>query len=169
MVNEVKEVITFWNNPITLIAAGAIIGFITSSAKDFITHYVQSKKAKSDLSLKQLDELFLLLFKNSNMIRKTLPTLLSNLPAKDDFDDSGARLGFIIRVYFPRLLNKYQEYLKVGSEFHTYQISLAKKYAVTSNLSSAISEQDYQKKHIAFETLYSELCTLIVEEAKKYE
>jgi len=166
--DEIKGVSTFWSNPITLIAAGAIIGFITSTAKDFINHCIQSKKAKNELALKRLDELFVSLFKNANTIRKTLPNILSNSTSADNFDDSNARLGFIIRVYFPSMLSDYQNYIQKAIEFSTYQTALALTIE-KKDILTVQSNQDYKDKHLAFEKLYGDMCTLIVEKAKEYK
>ena len=165
---EVKEAVSFWSNPITLIAAGAIIGFIPTATKDFIGYFVQSKKTKNELSLKRLDELFILISKNANTIRKTLSTILSNAPVKDEFDDTGARMGFIVRVYFPSIFPQYQAYVKQAGLFTFYQIALSQKIS-KDELLNIQNTKEFQEKHKTFETLYGELCTLIVEEAKKYE
>ena len=162
--DEVKEALTFWSNPITLIAAGAIIGFIPS----IVGYFVKSNKDKKDLILKQLDELFILISRNANTIRKTLSTIVSNAPVKDEFDDTAARMGFLVRVYFPSIYPRYQAYIKAAGLFTFYQVALSQKLS-NSELLNIQSSKEFQEKHKAFETLYGELCTLIVDEAKKHE
>lgn len=145
-----------------MLGVGTVIGFTASIAKDFINNYINKKEKEKNLTLKHLDEIFVLLYKYSMTARKTLLNLKNTHSTKKEFDDTGARLGFLIRVYFPCIHEEYKSLLKSSSDYILYQIEVSQENVMLNkNKLSALSQ--------SFETKYANLCTSIIEKAKEYK
>jgi hypothetical protein len=89
-----------------LLILGAIIGFIASIAKDYFVEKTKKKYKDIDFKREKLEELFILASRIFNESIK--PIELRN---KIEDKDAGAKVGLIIRFYFPSIHKNYQEYL----------------------------------------------------------
>ena len=159
--DEIKEISTIINHPITLLGVGAIIGFILSLAKDFFNYFIQSKKIKKDLALKRLDEIFCLLSQNYSSAIKVYARSIGSESSDESFNNATSKIAFSIRVHFPDLHKQYSEYISKTSNYMTIQIQ-------ASDDKSILGSDEYKNIQKDFTSTYGDMCTAIVEKAKEY-
>jgi len=123
------------------LGAGGLIGFLSAVGKDFILEKTKNKTKQKDFKRQKLEEIFILMDKVSQETIKPLKY-------KNSLDGVGAKLGMIIRFYFPELKNDYYKFLKVFQK-------LSQKTITTEEI------ETYFKAHQVF-------INKIVEESKKY-
>jgi len=85
---------------------GGLIGFLSAIGKDFLLESSKNKNKIKEFKKEKLEEIFILM-------DKLFQESLKPLKYKGSIDGFGARLGMIIRFYFPDLLQDYQKFLKV--------------------------------------------------------
>jgi hypothetical protein len=85
---------------------GGLIGFLSAIGKDFLLESSNNKNKIKEFKKEKLEEIFILM-------DKVFQESLLPLKYKGSLDGIGARLGMIIRFYFPDLLQDYQKFVKV--------------------------------------------------------
>lgn len=90
---------------ITLILGG-LIGFLSAIGKDLLLEKKKNQIKIKDFKRQKLEEIFLLMDQISREAIKPLKY-------KDSLDGVGAKLGMIIRFYFPELNTDYDQFIQV--------------------------------------------------------
>ncbi len=131
---------------IFILVVGAVIGFLTSVAKDLIIANKKDKEKKKQFKREKLEELFVILDKFNDSVMKPI-NQFSSLEEK-------AKLGMIIRFYFSdELQDSYKTLLSASTEV------LKVKLENNNHL-----DMYYQR----FMPEYQKLLSKITEESKKY-
>ena len=107
------------------LGAGGLIGFLSAVGKDFILEKTKNKTKQKDFKRQKLEEIFILMDKVSQETIKPLKY-------KNSLDGVGAKLGMIIRFYFPELKNDYHKFLKIFQEISQKTITLDKSQKLTT-------------------------------------
>jgi len=113
--------------------------------------FIENKKRKNklkDFKRQKLEEVFILM--DLVLQENIKPIIHRSLP-----QDTGARIGMIIRFYFPSLNQEYNEYIELFKKINTEALQ---------NLEQIVSQDimmEYTKKHKLF-------VDKIVVESKKY-
>jgi len=131
------------------LGAGGLIGFLSAIGKDFILENNKKKAKIKDFKRQKLEEIFILMDKVSQETIKPLKY-------KNSLDGVGAKLGMIIRFYFPELNNDYHIFLKIFQKISQKTITLDENTSLTTEEIAT-----YYKAHQVF-------INKIVEESKKY-
>jgi hypothetical protein len=90
---------------ITLILGG-LIGFLSAIGKDLLLEKKKNQIKIKDFKRQKLEEIFLLM---DQVTREAIKPL----KYKDSLDGVGAKLGMIIRFYFPELNTSYDQFIQV--------------------------------------------------------
>jgi len=132
----------------TLIVGG-FIGFVSAVGKDFILENKKSKEKIKDFKRQKLEKVFILM-------DKVTQETIKPLKYKNSLDGVGARLGMIIRFYFPELNSDYHNFLKVFQKISQKTLTLDNNVSLTTEeiLTYYKAHQDFINK--------------IVDESKKY-
>lgn len=155
--------ITFFSNPVFLVIIGAFIGFVPAVGKDYINLHWKSRKTKNDLALNHLNEIFVLLSKSSSNVRKTIIDIMDKEKTRNnDFNDTSARLSFLIRVYFLNIFEQYQDYIKKSTAFGFYQIQVSQKTV-------QLEKNEFTQLSMDFENSLIKISDIIIKEASKYK
>ena len=128
---------------------GGLIGFLSAIGKDLILENNKNKVKVKNFKRQKLEEIFILMDKISQETIKPLKY-------KNSLDGVGAKLGMIIRFYFPELNDDYHKFLQVFQEVSQKTITLDEDKILTQEEITA-----YFKAHQIF-------INKIVEESKKY-
>lgn len=132
----------------TLIVGG-FIGFTSAVGKDFLLENKKSKEKMKDFKRQKLEDIFILMDKISQEAAKPLRY-------KNSFDGVGAKLGMIIRFYFPELNNDYHQFLEVFQKI----------FQKTMTLDEQISLP--QEEIATYYKAHQDFINKIVGESKKY-
>lgn len=163
-----------------LLIIGAIIGFLSATIKDFINHYIKSKKEKNALTLKRLEESFIYLSKSYTYSTKVFTKIINNDNNIEENTDS-IKLAFQIRTYFPVLMKEFNNLSTSNMNFSTFQINYAINFSQKINkegytkelfdklIKEYYSNQEYLKLYESFTTNYKNLCDAIIKETEKYQ
>ena len=133
---------------ITLLIGG-VIGFLSAVGKDFILENKKSKDKLKEFKRQKLEEVFVLM-------DKIAQETIKPLKYKNSLDRIGAKLGMIIRFYFPELGSDYHHFLKVFQNISQKTLTLDVHVSLTEEEIAT-----YYKAHQDF-------INKIVEESKKY-
>lgn len=128
---------------------GAIIGFLSAVGKDFLLEKSKNKLKTKEFKRQKLEEIFMLMDKVSQETIKPLKY-------KGSLDGVGAKIGMIIRFYFPELNNDYNKFIK------TFQETLIKTLTLDDN--TTLSTDDMSKYYAAHKLFIDK----VVIESKKY-
>ena len=85
---------------------GGLIGFLSAIGKDYLLEKSKNEIKIKDFKRQKLEEVFILMDKVSQETIKPLEY-------KNSLDGVGAKLGMIIRFYFPELKADYHQFLEV--------------------------------------------------------
>lgn len=85
---------------------GGLIGFLSAVGKDLLLERSKNITKTKDFKRQKLEEIFILMDKLSQETIKPLKY-------KGSLDGVGAKLGMIIRFYFPELNTDYKQFLQV--------------------------------------------------------
>ncbi len=131
------------------LGAGGLIGFLSAVGKDFFLEYNKNKIKIKDFKRQKLEEIFILMDKISQEAIKPLKY-------KNSLDGVGAKLGMIIRFYFPELNEDYNEFLQIFQKVSQKTITL------DENITLSTDEiRSYYEAHKIF-------INKVVAESKKY-
>ncbi|MDD3476400.1 MAG: hypothetical protein PHI38_05995 [Sulfurimonas sp.] len=128
---------------------GGLIGFLSAIGKDFILENNKKKAKIKDFKRQKLEEIFILMDKVSQETIKPLKY-------KNSLDGVGAKLGMIVRFYFPELNDDYDIFLKVFQTIYQKTITLDENISLTTEEIAT-----HYKAHQVF-------INKIVEESKRY-
>jgi hypothetical protein len=132
---------------ISILIVGGMIGFLSAVGKDFLLERNKSKAKNKEFKRQKLEEVFILMDQVSQEAIK--PLMLKNSTG-----DSGARIGMIIRFYFPSLTDDYNKFIQV------FQSIIPKTLSDNTKL-TAEEMETYYEAHQVFQSR-------VVEESKKY-
>jgi hypothetical protein len=128
---------------------GGLVGFLSAIGKDIIIENKKNGAKLKEFKRQKLEEIFILMDKVSQETIKPLKY-------KNSLDGVGAKLGMIIRFYFPELNNDYHIFLKVFQKISQKTITLDENISLTTEEIAT-----YYKAHQVF-------INKIVKESKKY-
>lgn len=132
---------------IATLIVGGLIGFLSAVGKDFLLEKNKSKAKNKEFKRQKLEEVFILMDQVSQEAIK--PLMLKNSTS-----DSGARIGMIIRFYFPSLNDDYNKFIQI------FQSIIPK--TLSDNTKLTVEEiKTYYEAHRIFQAR-------VVEESKKY-
>lgn len=169
------------NEQAYLLIIGAIIGFLSATLKDFINHYLKSKKEKDALALKRLEESFIYLSKSYSYCTKIFTKNIDNSRNNNIEENTDSiKLAFQIRTYFPELMKEFNNFSTSYNDFGSFQISKAIEFNQTIKsqgyseklfdelFKNYYSDKEYFKLYESFIIDYKNLCDAIIKETKKY-
>jgi hypothetical protein len=128
---------------------GGLIGFLSAIGKDFILEKSKNIIKTKDFKRQKLEEIFILMDKVSQETIKPLKY-------KGSLDGVGAKLGMIIRFYFPELNADYKQFLQV------FQSTSQKTISFDDNISLS------QEEIFAYYEAHRIFIDKVVKESKKY-
>jgi hypothetical protein len=131
------------------LGVGGLIGFLSAIGKDFFLEHNKNKIKIKDFKRQRLEEIFILM-------DKVTQETIKPLKYKNSLDGVGAKLGMIIRFYFPELNEDYNEFLQIFQEVSQKTITLDENVTLSTN--EIIS---YYEAHRVF-------INKVVEKSKKY-
>jgi hypothetical protein len=132
-----------------ILGAGGLVGFLSAIGKDIIIENKKNGAKLKEFKRQKLEEIFILMDKVSQETIKPLKY-------KNSLDGVGAKLGMIIRFYFPELNDDYHIFLKVFQKISQKTITLDENISLTTEEIAT-----YYKAHQVF-------INKIIEESKKY-
>jgi hypothetical protein len=132
-----------------ILGAGGLVGFLSAIGKDIIIENKKNGAKLKEFKRQKLEKIFILMDKVSQETIKPLKY-------KNSLDGVGAKLGMIIRFYFPELNNDYHIFLKVFQKISQKTITLDENISLTTEEIAT-----YYKAHQVF-------INKIVKESKKY-
>ena len=132
-----------------ILLLGGGIGFLSAIGKDFILEGTKNKNKAKDFKRQRLEDIFILMDKVSQETIKPLKY-------KNSLDGVGAKLGMIIRFYFPQLNEDYNKYLQIFQK--------VSQKTMTLDENSTLSTEEITKFYEAHRLFINK----IVEESKKY-
>lgn len=128
---------------------GGLIGFLSAIGKDFILENTKNKVKIKNFKREKLEEVFILM-------DKVTQETIKPLKYKNSLDGVGAKLGMIIRFYFPELNEDYNKFLQI------FQKISQKTMTLDENMTLSTDEiTTYYEAHRGF-------INKVVEESKKY-
>ncbi len=85
---------------------GGLLGFLSAIGKDFFLEKSKNKVKNKDFKRQKLEEIFILMDKVSQETIKPLRY-------KGSLEGVGAKIGMLVRFYFPHLNDDYNKFIKV--------------------------------------------------------
>lgn len=158
---------------------GGLIAFLSTTVKDYINDKRKKEQEKKELSLKRLDEAFFYLSKIYSQTNKIFTSIMEDKESIDTTKEASS-LSFIIRVYFPHLSKDYDKYIEIYLDYGQFQIKSAfniqelnkktnlKKEEYNNLIYNYYTSDNYIKKQKSFYEGYNSLCSLLIDEGKKY-
>lgn len=128
---------------------GGLIGFLSAVGKDLLLERSKHITKTKDFKRQKLEEVFILMDKLSQETIKPLKY-------KGSLDGVGAKLGMIIRFYFPELNTDYKQFLQV------FQSTSQK--TMTYDESISLSQEEIMAYYEAHRIFIDK----VVKESKKY-
>ncbi len=128
---------------------GGLIGFLSAIGKDLLLEKSKNIIKTKDFKRQKLEEIFILMDKVSQETIKPLKY-------KGSLDGVGAKLGMIVRFYFPELNTDYKEFLQV------FQSTSQKTMTYDENMSLS------QEEILAYYEAHRIFIDKVVKESKKY-
>jgi hypothetical protein len=128
---------------------GGLIGFLSAIGKDFFLEHNKNKVKIKDFKRQKLEEIFILM-------DKVTQETIKPLKYKKSLDGVGAKLGMIIRFYFPELNEDYKEFLQIFQKISQKTITLDENVTLSTHEITS-----YYEVHRVF-------INKVVEESKKY-
>ncbi len=98
---------------------GGLIGFLSAIGKDFILENTKNKVKIKSFKREKLVEVFILM-------DKVTQETIKPLKYKNSLDGVGAKLGMIIRFYFPELNEDYNKFLQIFQKISQKTMTLSK-------------------------------------------
>ena len=90
---------------ITLLMGG-LLGFLSAIGKGFLLEKSKNKLKTKDFKRQKLEEIFILM-------DKVLQETVKPLRYKGSLEGVGAKIGMLIRFYFPHLNDDYNKFIKI--------------------------------------------------------
>lgn len=133
---------------LTLIVGG-LLGFLSAVGKDVLLEKSKNKLKTKDFKRQKLEEIFILMDKVSHETVKPLRY-------QGSLDGVGAKIGMLIRFYFPHLNDEYNKYIQIFQEtvLRTFEL----------NERESLSTEELTKYYNAHRLFINEVVT----ESKKY-
>ena len=128
---------------------GGLIGFLSAIGKDFILESTKNKVKIKNFKREKLEEIFILM-------DKVTQETIKPLKYKNSLDGVGAKLGMIIRFYFPELNEDYNKFLQIFQKVSQKTITLDENVTLSTD-----EITNYYEAHRVF-------INKVVEESKKY-
>ncbi len=128
---------------------GGLIGFLSAIGKDFFLEHNKNKIKIKDFKRQKLEEIFILM-------DKVTQETIKPLKYKNSLDGAGAKLGMIIRFYFPELNEDYNKFLQIFQKVSQKTMTLDENVTLSTNEITS-----YYEAHRVF-------INKVVEESKKY-
>jgi hypothetical protein len=128
---------------------GGLIGFLSAIGKDLLLEKSKNIIKTKDFKRQKLEEIFILMDKVSQETIKPLKY-------KGSLVGVGAKLGMIVRFYFPELNTDYKEFLQV------FQSTSQKTMTYDENMSLS------QEEILAYYEAHRIFIDKVVKESKKY-
>lgn len=128
---------------------GGLIGFLSAIGKDLLLEKSKNIIKTKDFKRQKLEEIFILMDKVSQETIKPLKY-------KGSLDGVGAKLGMIVRFYFPELNTDYKQFLQV------FQSTSQKTMTYDENISLS------QEEILAYYEAHRIFIDKVVKESKKY-
>ncbi|MGB5965659.1 MAG: hypothetical protein WBF77_09050 [Sulfurimonadaceae bacterium] len=128
---------------------GGLIGFLSAIGKDLLLEKSKNIIKTKDFKRQKLEEIFILMDKVSQETIKPLKY-------KGSLDGVGAKLGMIVRFYFPELNTDYKQFLQV------FQSTVQKTMTYDENISLS------QEEILAYYEAHRIFIDKVVKESKKY-
>ena len=128
---------------------GGLIGFLSAIGKDFILENTKNKVKIKNFKREKLEEIFILM-------DKVTQETIKPLKYKNSLDGVGAKLGMIIRFYFPELNEDYNKFLQIFQKVSQKTMTLDKNVTLSTDEITS-----YYEAHRVF-------INKVVEESKKY-
>lgn len=131
------------------LSIGGLIGFASAIGKDLLLEKSKNKIKIKDFKRQKLEEIFLLMDQLTREATKPLKY-------KGSLDGVGAKLGMIIRFYFPELNTDYDQFIQVF--LRTSQKTM------TYNESISLSQEEISTYYEAHRSFINK----VVQKSKKY-
>jgi hypothetical protein len=128
---------------------GGLLGFLSAVGKDFILEKSKNKLRTKDFKRQKLEEIFILINIVSQETGKPLKY-------QGSLDGVGAKIGMLVRFYFPHLNNDYNEFIKVFKQTSLRTLELNEGEPLSTDVMA-----NYYKAHKLF-------INKVVTESKKY-
>lgn len=134
---------------VLVLGIGGLIGFLSAVGKDLLLEKSKHRLRTKEFKRQKLEEIFILMDKVSQETIKPLKY-------KGLLDGVGAKLGMIIRFYFPELNDEYNKFLQI------FQKISQKTMVLDENITLSTEEiSEYYHAHSMF-------INKVVIESKKY-